>query len=71
MKPVSLAAQLAAAETELACLKMALAQVKEDRDNLLQERDEWRRKTTKPNAAKLKEADERRFAEQNSADAVR
>ena len=32
---------------------MALAQVKEDRDNLLQERDEWRRKTTKPNAAKL------------------
>jgi hypothetical protein len=53
VKPVNQAAQLAAAETELACLKMALAQVKEDRDNLLQERDEWRRKTTKPNAAKL------------------
>ena len=32
---------------------MALAQVKEDRDKLLQERDEWRRKTTEPNAAKL------------------
>jgi hypothetical protein len=31
MKPVNLAAQLAAAETELACPKMALAQVKERR----------------------------------------
>ena len=34
MRPVSLAAQLAAAETELACLKLALAQVKEDREEL-------------------------------------
>ena len=34
MKPVNLAAQLAATETELACLKMALAQVKEDRNEL-------------------------------------
>ena len=34
MNPVSLAAQLAAAETELACLKLALAQVKEDREEL-------------------------------------
>ena len=42
MKPANLAAQLAAAETELACLKMALAQVKEDRDELRQERDDWR-----------------------------
>jgi hypothetical protein len=39
MKPVNLVAQLAAAETELAGLKMALAQVKEDRDELRQERD--------------------------------
>jgi hypothetical protein len=31
MKPVNLAVKLAAAETELACLKLALAQVKEDR----------------------------------------
>ena len=36
MKPVNLATKLAAAETELACLKMALAQVKEDRDELRQ-----------------------------------
>jgi hypothetical protein len=43
VKPVNLAAQLAASETELACLKMALAQVKEDRDELRQERDDWRR----------------------------
>ena len=67
MKPVSLAAKLAAAETELACLKMALAQVKEDRDELRQERDDWRREAAKLYAekliaAKLREADERRFA---------
>jgi hypothetical protein len=67
MKPVNLAAQLAAAETELACLKMALAQVKEDREELRQERDDWRREAAKLYAekliaAKLKEADERRFA---------
>jgi hypothetical protein len=43
MKPVNLAAQLAAAETELTCLKMALAQGKEDREELRQERDDWRR----------------------------
>jgi hypothetical protein len=42
MKPISLAAQLAAAETELARLKMALAQVKEDREELWQERDHFR-----------------------------
>jgi hypothetical protein len=70
MKPVSLAAQLAAAETELACLKMALAQVKEDREELWQERDHLRREAAKLYAeklidaklAKLREADERRFA---------
>jgi hypothetical protein len=39
MKPVSQAAKLAAAETELACLKMVLANVKLDRDELRQERD--------------------------------
>ena len=66
MKPVNLAAKLAAAETELACLKMALAQVKEDRE-LRQERDDWRREAEmlcaeKLFAAKLREADERRFA---------
>jgi hypothetical protein len=43
MKPVNLAAKLAAAETELACVKMVLAQVKLDRDELRQERDDWRR----------------------------
>jgi hypothetical protein len=64
MNPVNLAAQLAAAETELACLKMALAQVKEDRDELRQERDDWRREAAKLYAekliaAKLREADER------------
>ena len=70
MKPVNLAAQLAAAETELACLKMALAQVKEDRNELRQARDDWRREAEKLYAeklidaklAKLREADERRFA---------
>jgi hypothetical protein len=67
MKPVNLADKLAAAETELACLKMALAQVKEDRDELRQERDDWRREAemlcaAKLIAAKLREADERRFA---------
>jgi hypothetical protein len=67
MKPVNLAAQLAAAETELACLKMALAQVKEDREELRQERDDWRREATKLYAekliaAKLREADEGRLA---------
>ena len=70
MKPVSLAAQLAAAETELTCLKMALAQVKEDREELRQERDDWRReaevlcaeKLIAAKLAKLREADERRFA---------
>jgi hypothetical protein len=67
MKPVNLAAELAAAETELACLKMALAQVKEDREELRQERDDWRREAEmlcaeKLIVAKLREADERRFA---------
>jgi hypothetical protein len=70
MKPVNLAAQLAAAEIELACVKMALAQVKEDREELWQERDDWRREAAKLYAekliaaklAKLREADERRFA---------
>jgi septal ring factor EnvC (AmiA/AmiB activator) len=53
MKPVNLAAQLAAAETELACLNMALAQVKEDREELRQDRDDWRREAAKLNAEKL------------------
>ena len=64
------AAQLAAAETELACLKMALAQVKEDREELWRERDHLRREAAKLYAeklidakiAKLREADERRSA---------
>jgi hypothetical protein len=67
MKPVNLAAQLAAAETELACLKMALAQAKEDREELRQERDDWLREAAKLYAekliaAKLREADERHVA---------
>jgi hypothetical protein len=46
---------------------MALAQVKEDRDELRQERDDWRKEAEmlcaeKLIAAKLREADERRFA---------
>jgi hypothetical protein len=40
MKPVNVAAQLAAAETELECLEMVLAQVKEDLEELRQERDD-------------------------------
>lgn len=40
--PVSLAAKLAAAEIELACLKLALAQVEEDRDKLRQNGDKLR-----------------------------
>jgi hypothetical protein len=66
MKP-NLAAKLAAAETELACVKMVLAHVKLDRDELRQERDDWRREAemlcaAKLIAAKLREADERRPA---------
>jgi septal ring factor EnvC (AmiA/AmiB activator) len=69
MKPVNLAAQLAAAETELACLKMALAQVKEDREELRQQRDDWRREATRLSAEKLiaawlREADEGHVAPQ-------
>jgi hypothetical protein len=67
MKPVNLAAQLAAAETELACLRLILAEVKEDRDELRQERDDWRREAAMLYAekliyVKLKEADERHVA---------
>jgi hypothetical protein len=67
MKPVNLAAQLAAAETELACLKMVLAHVKLDRDELRQERDDWRREAEmlcaeKLIATKLRKADERHVA---------
>ena len=66
MKPVSLTAKLAAAETELACVRMVLAHVKLDRDELRRERDDWRREAEtlcaeKLIAAKLKETDERRF----------
>ena len=43
MKPVNLAAELAAVETELTCLKMVLTQAREDRDELRQERDGLRR----------------------------
>ena len=53
---------LGAAETDLACLKLALAQVKEDRDELRQERDDWRREAELLCAEKLREADEQRFA---------
>jgi hypothetical protein len=57
MKPVNLAAQLAAVETELTCLKMVLAQVREDREELRQERDAWRRVAQKLNDCALREAD--------------
>ena len=53
MRPVNLPAQLAAAETELACLKIALTQVKEDREELWQGRDDWRREAAKRYAEKL------------------
>ena len=62
MKPVNLAAQLAAAETELACVRMVLAHVTLDRDELRQERDDWRREAEMLCAEKLREADEQRFA---------
>jgi Phage related protein len=62
MKPVNLAAELAAVETELTCLKMVLTQAREDRDELRQERDAWRRVAEKLNACALREADERDLA---------
>jgi hypothetical protein len=48
---------------------MALAQVKEDREELRQERDDWRREATKLYAEKLidatlREADKRHVAPQ-------
>jgi len=62
MKPVNLAAQLAAVETELTCLKMVLAQVREDReelrqerDGLRQERDAWRKMAEKLNDCAIRE----------------
>lgn len=76
MKPVNLAVQLAAAETELACLKLMLAQIRQDRDGqrrdsdvLRRERDSWRREAEKLYAekimvAKLREADQQHFADQ-------
>ena len=65
MKPVSQAAKLAVAETDRACVKMVLTNVKLDRDELRQERDHWRMEAEalcaeKLIAEKLKEADERR-----------
>src|SRR6516165_880495 len=39
MKPINVAAQLAAAETELACLKLVLTQIRQDCDGLRRERD--------------------------------
>ena len=69
MKPVNLAAELAAVETELTCLKMVLTQAREDRDELRQERDglrrerdAWRGVAEKLNACALREADERDLA---------
>ena len=68
MKPVNLAVKLAAAETELARVKMmVLAHVKLDRGELRQEQDDWRREAEmlcaeKLIAAKLKEADAPRSA---------
>jgi hypothetical protein len=62
MKPANLAAQLAAVETELTCLKMVLAQVREDReelrqerDGLSQERDAWRRVAERLNDCAIRE----------------
>src|SRR5208337_3194673 len=76
MKPVNLAARLATAETELACVRMVLAHVKLDRDELRQERDEWRRGAEmlcaeKLIAAKLREADERRLTTLATANRLR
>jgi CHAD domain-containing protein len=65
MKPVNLEAQLAAVETELTCLKIALAQAREDReelrqqrDGLRQERDAWRTVAEKLNSDALRDADQ-------------
>ena len=55
MKP-NLAAQLAAAETELTCLRLMLAQVRNDREELRLEQDDWRREAEKLIAPKLREA---------------
>jgi hypothetical protein len=67
MKPVNLAAQLTAAETELTCVRLVLAQVREDREELRQERDDWRKEAEmlcaeKLITEKLRETDKRRFA---------
>jgi hypothetical protein len=61
MRPVNLAAKLAAAETKLACLRLMLAQVREDRDQLQHERDAWRRVAEKLYCYAKKQAD-RHFA---------
>ena len=66
MKPVKLEAQLAAVETELTCLKMVLAQVREDRDELQQERDAWRRVAEKLNDCALREGARLDFPERSS-----
>jgi uncharacterized protein (DUF3084 family) len=69
MIPVNLEAQLAAVETELTCLKIALAQARKDREELRQERDElrqerdaWRTVAEKLNNDALREGDEQRLA---------
>jgi hypothetical protein len=71
MKPVNLAVQLAAAETEVTCLKLMLFQVSDDRDGLRrdrdvlrQERDSWRKEAEQlyDYAANLRDVGERRVA---------
>jgi hypothetical protein len=57
MRPVTLAAKLAQAETEAACLRLMLTQVTEDRDELRQERDAWRRVAEKLYCYAKKQAD--------------
>jgi hypothetical protein len=66
MKPVNSAAKLPTAEIQLACLKIALAQVKEDRKEFRRERDDWRKEAEicagRLIAANLREADEQPVA---------
>jgi hypothetical protein len=61
MRPVTLAAKLAQPETEPAWLRLMLAQVTEDRDELRQERDAWHRVAEKLYCYAKKQAD-RHFA---------
>jgi chromosome segregation ATPase len=57
---------LVAATARTTCLKMVLAQVREDRDELRQERDAWRRVAEKLNDCAIREVARLAFPERSS-----